>query len=100
MSSNCCPSFARRTDDSPSTLNQTTAGSVDIPAVCWYGKGGCHEVIVLEHLGISLGDLISAQNFDHRKTFFFASQMVRSLYTYWGLIDLFPHLSAVESLHT
>lgn len=95
-----------RPDNLPSTLGheydvyKTTAGSVGIPPVCWYGKEGYHEVIVLEHLGTSLGDLISTQKFDPRKTFFFASQMVRSLYTYKDLIDLFPQLSAVESLHT
>jgi predicted Ser/Thr protein kinase len=73
-----------RPDNPPSTLSReydvykTAAGSVGIPAVWWYGKEGYREVIVLEHLGSSLGDLISAQNFDHRKTFFFASQMVCS----------------------
>jgi hypothetical protein len=36
------------------------AGSVGIisPA-CWYGKEGQYEVLVLDHLGTSLGDLIS-----------------------------------------
>jgi serine/threonine protein kinase len=80
-----------RTDNSSSTLcheyhvYKTTAGSKGISPVWWYGKEGHHEVIVLENLGTSLGDLLSAQNFDHRKIFFFASQMVRSLYTYRDL---------------
>lgn len=43
--------------------------------VRWYGKEGSYEVIVLDHLGTSLADLISTQQFDHWKTFFF--QMVR-----------------------
>lgn len=94
-----------RADDSPSTLGheydvyKTTAGSVGIPTVWWYGKEGNHEVIVLEHLGTSLSDLIGVQGFDH-KPFLFASRMVRSLYTYKDLIELFPQLSAVESLHS
>jgi serine/threonine protein kinase len=77
-----------------------TAGSIGISPVCWYGKEGCYEVIILEHLGALLGDLISAQQLDHRKTFFFASQMVRSLCTYKDLTEIFPQLSAVELLHT
>jgi serine/threonine protein kinase len=95
-----------RTDNPPSTLRyeydvyKTAAGSIGIPAVCWYGKEGYHEVIVMEYLGTSLGDLIKTQNIDHNKTFYLASQMVRSLYTYRDLIELFPQLSAVESLHT
>jgi hypothetical protein len=64
------------------------------PCSCWCGKEGYREVIILEHLGTSLDDLISVQNFDHRKTFFFASRMVCSLYTYGDLIELFPQLSA------
>jgi serine/threonine protein kinase len=72
-----------RADHSPSRLSheyqvyQKTAGSIGISSVRWYGKEGPYEVLVLEYLGTSLGDLISAQQFDHRKTFFFASQMVR-----------------------
>jgi serine/threonine protein kinase len=95
-----------RADHSPSRLSheyhvyQKTAGSIGISPVCWYGKEGSYEVIVLENLGTSLGDLVSAQQFDHRKTFFFASQMVRSLCTYRDLTEFFPQLSAVESLHT
>jgi len=60
------------------------AGSKGISPRRWYGHEGNHDVIVLEHLGTSLGDLINTQQFDHAKTFSFASQM----------------LSAVESLHT
>src|ERR1019366_9077039 len=74
-------------DRSSSRLNheyevyKTAAGSIGISPVYWYGKEGYHEVIVLEHLGTSLGDLICTQEFDHSKTFFFASQMVCSSYT-------------------
>ena len=57
---------------------ETTAGSVGISPVHWYGKEGAYEVIVLENVGISLGNLISAQPFNHWKIFF-ASQMVGSL---------------------
>ena len=34
------------------------SGSAGIPKVLWYGKEGIHEIIVLEYLGTSLGDLI------------------------------------------
>lgn len=74
-----------RADQSPSMLSheyhvyETIAGSVGISPVSWYGKEDSYEVIVLDHLGTSLGDLISAQPFDQWKIFFFASQMVRSL---------------------
>jgi hypothetical protein len=59
----------------------TLAGSAGISQVHWYGKEGSHEVIVLEHLGTSLGDLISEQQVDHRKAFLYASQMVCPLRT-------------------
>jgi hypothetical protein len=60
---------------------KTIAGSIGISPVRWYGIESDYEVIVLENLGTSIGDLISTHQFDHGKTFFFASQMVRSLYT-------------------
>jgi casein kinase I family protein HRR25 len=95
-----------RTDNPPSTLKyeydvyNTAAGSIGIPQVFWYGKEGYHEVIVMEYLGTSLGDQIKMQDFDHNKAFTLASQMVRALCTYRNLIELFPQLLAVESLHT
>lgn len=49
---------------------ETTAGSVGISPVHWYGKEGAYEVIVLENLGILLGDLISVQPFDLWKILF------------------------------
>ncbi|KAH9170863.1 kinase-like domain-containing protein, partial [Lactarius sanguifluus] len=64
-------------------MYMTLAGSAGISQVHWYGKEGSHEVIVLEHLGTSLGDLISEQQVDHCKAFLYASQMlssVKSLY--------------------
>ena len=76
-----------------------TAGSTGIPSVRWYGKEGHFEVIVLDHLGTSLGDLVNAQQLDLTKTFFLASQMVCSLDTYRGLTELVPQLLAVKSLH-
>ncbi|KAF8490429.1 kinase-like domain-containing protein [Russula emetica] len=39
------------------------------------GKESIYEVIVLNHLGTSLGDLIDQLEFDHRKTFSYATQM-------------------------
>ncbi len=57
------------------------AGSTGISPVHWYGKEGKYEIIVLEHLGTSLDDLISKQKLDYRKTSLYASQMVSSLYT-------------------
>ncbi|KAF8491075.1 kinase-like domain-containing protein [Russula emetica] len=61
----------------------TIAGGRGIPRVLWYGKESIYEVIVLDHLGTSLGDLIDQLEFDHRKTFSYATQM----------------LLAVQSLH-
>jgi serine/threonine protein kinase len=92
-------------DPSPSRLSheyhiyQTIAGSIGISPVYWYGKEGSHEVIVLEHLGTSLEDLVATQQFDSAETYFFASQMVRSFCMYKSLTDIFPQLSVVESLH-
>ena len=54
------------------------AGSTGTSSVLWYGKEGLFEVIVLEYLGNSLGDLINEQKFDSGKAFLYASQMVRS----------------------
>ena len=94
-----------RTDNLSSTLSheyhvyKTAAGSMGISPVHWYGKEGPYEVIVLEHLGTSLCDLISAQQFNHEKTFFFAPQIVRSFCTYRDLTELLTQLLAVESLH-
>ncbi|KAH9008763.1 kinase-like domain-containing protein [Lactarius hengduanensis] len=65
-------------------MYKATAGCTGISPVCQYGKEGPYEVIVLEHIGTSLGDLLSVQQFDLRKTFLYAPQM----------------LSVVESLHT
>jgi len=56
------------------------AGSVGTSSVLWYGREGMYEVIVLEYLGNSLGDLINEKLFDHGKVFSYASQMVRLSY--------------------
>jgi len=58
----------------------TIAGSRGISQVRWYGKEGVYEVIVMDNLGTSLGDLIDHLKFDHGKTFLYATQMVRLLY--------------------
>ena len=52
------------------------AGSKGIPQVHWYGIEDEHEVIVLNYLGTSLGDLVDELEFDRRKTFSYATQMV------------------------
>ena len=56
------------------------AGSRGICQALWYGKEGAHEVIVMDHLGTSLGDLVDQIKFDHRKLFLYATQMVRLFY--------------------
>ncbi|KAN0139595.1 Protein kinase-like domain containing protein, partial [Lactarius tabidus] len=60
------------------------AGGIGIPPVRWYGKEGRYEVIIMDHLGTSLDDLVSKGQIDQEKIFQYAPQM----------------LSAVESLHT
>lgn len=70
---------------SPTRLNHeynvytSIVGSVGTSSVLWYGKEGLYEVIVLEHLGNSLGDLINERQLDHKEVFLYASQMVCSL---------------------
>ena len=51
------------------------AGSAGISSVRWYGKEGPYEVIVMNHLGTSLGDLTIRGQVD---VFQYASQMVCS----------------------
>jgi len=60
---------------------KTISGSAGISRVLWYGKEGIHEIIVLEYLGTSLGNLISEGRFDSTRIFSYASQMVRLIYT-------------------
>ena len=55
------------------------ASSMGTSSVLWYGKEDLYEVIVLEHLGGSLGDLINKKQFDHEEVFSYVSQMVCSL---------------------
>jgi hypothetical protein len=55
------------------------ASSVGISPVRWYGKEGPYEVIVMNHLGTLLGDLINGGQVDHREVFQYAPQMVCSL---------------------
>lgn len=51
-------------------------GSTGTSPVLWYGKEGPYDVIVLEYLGVSLGDLIKEKVLDCGKVFSYASQMV------------------------
>ena len=53
------------------------AGSTGTSSVLWYGKEGRYEVIVLEHLGNSLGNLINENQLGNEKVFSYALQMVR-----------------------
>jgi len=54
------------------------AGCTGTCPVLWYGKEDLYEVMVLEYLGKSLGDLIDEQRPNSGKAFFCASQMVCS----------------------
>jgi hypothetical protein len=72
------------------------AGRRGIPQVLWYGKEDVYEVIVLDHLGTSLRDLIGQLKFDHRETFSYASQMVRLLYKQTALLNA-PLRAALSS---
>ena len=54
------------------------AGCAGTSSVLWYGKEDEYEVIVLEHLGNSLGELINEQKLDRRRVLSYASQMVCS----------------------
>jgi len=56
------------------------AGSIGTLSVIWYGREDVYEVIILEYLGNSLGDLINEKLFNHRRVFSFALQMVCLLY--------------------
>jgi serine/threonine protein kinase len=79
------------------------AGCTGTSPVLWYGKEGLYEVIVLEYLGNSLGDLINEKKFNSGGAFLCASQMVCSCYLFKKavLLTALAHvqLSAVESLH-
>jgi len=46
--------------------------------VHWYGKEDLCEVLVLENLGTSIGDLINNEQPSYEKMFFYASEMVSS----------------------
>jgi hypothetical protein len=73
-----------RVDDPSSRLRHEynvymeIAGGVGIPPVCWYGKEGQYEVIVMDHLGTSLDDLINEGQIDQEKIFQYTPQMVCS----------------------
>jgi len=54
------------------------AGSRGTSSVLWYGNEYPYEVIVLKHLGNSVGDLINEKQLGCQKIFSYASQMVCS----------------------
>jgi hypothetical protein len=58
----------------------TIAGTRGISKAHWYGYEDVYEVIVLDHLGTFLGDLIDQLKSDHRKIFLYTTQMVHLLY--------------------
>ncbi|KAF8487972.1 kinase-like domain-containing protein [Russula emetica] len=77
-------SFLHLTSGLRLNLGQITAYATAImSAQLSKAHSSIYEVIVLNHLGTSLGDLIDQLEFDHRKTFSYATQM----------------LLAVQSLH-
>jgi len=92
----------------PSTLHHeykvytSIAGSVGTSTVLWFGREDVYEVIVLEYLGNSIGDLINEEKFNPKKAFLYASQMVCSWSLFTVLMNTVSHvqLSAIESLHT
>jgi len=57
-------------------MYKNIAGIAGTSSVLWYGYKGLHEVIVLEYLGVSLGDSIKEKRFDSEKVFSYALQMV------------------------
>jgi roadblock/LC7 domain-containing protein len=73
-----------RADDPSSRLRHEydvytkLAGGVRIPSVRWYGKEGLYEVIIMDHLGTLLDDLISRGQIDQEKVFQYTLQMVCS----------------------
>jgi hypothetical protein len=69
------------------------AGGAGISPVHWYGKEGPYEVIVMNHLGTSLGDLISGGQVDHGKIFQYAPQMVCSSLNKNILLNSYMHSS-------
>lgn len=78
------------------------AGSTGIPEVLWYGKEGQREIIILQHLGTSLGNLVKERQFDPKSIFLYASQMVHcSVHERILLLNILSRsqLTAIESLH-
>lgn len=75
--------------------------SAGIPEVLWYGKEGQHEIIILQYLGTSLGDLVKAQQFDPKRIFLYASQMMHcSMHEKILPLNILSHqLTVIESLH-
>ncbi|KAH8989312.1 kinase-like protein [Lactarius deliciosus] len=79
-----------RADHLPSRLSHeydvysALGACAGVTPVHWYGKEGLYEVIILDHLGTSLGDLIDEEQVEQSKTFQYTCQM----------------LSAIELLHT
>jgi serine/threonine protein kinase len=77
----------------------TITGSRGISQVLWYSKEGVYEVIVMDNLGTSLGDLINQIEFDHGKTFLYATQMVCLLYNTNNCIKHTLTCSSQQSSH-
>ena len=58
----------------------TDSKGLRISYILWYSKEDIYEVIIMDHLRTSLGNLIDQFKFDHEKTFSYATQMVCMLY--------------------
>jgi hypothetical protein len=58
-----------------------SGSGIGISPARWYGKEGQYEVLVLDHLGTSLDNLIHGHLVNSRKVFQFTSQMVGIPYT-------------------
>jgi hypothetical protein len=76
------------------------AGSTGVSPVCWYGKEGSHEVIVMNHLRTLLGDLISGGQVDHREVFQYAPQMVCSCINKNTLLNSLTHTALGSQVAT
>jgi len=66
------------------------AGSTGTSSVLWYGKEGHYEVIVLEHLGNSLGNLINENQLGNEKVLgSFKVPIIFAIMTFINILLLF-----------
>ncbi|KAH9992995.1 hypothetical protein BJV74DRAFT_795686 [Russula compacta] len=72
-------------------MHTKIAGGRGLCQALWYGKEGVYEVIVLDHLGVSLGNLIDQLWFDHRKLFLYATQMQGNAQSHCNDLESLAH---------